>query len=46
MSGITQFFDSMIKMRPVDIGLSGAAEIIILAFLIYHILLWIKNSRA
>ncbi len=46
MSHITDFFESIMSMRPVDIGWSGVAEIIILAFLIYHILLWIKTSRA
>ena len=46
MSYITEFFESIISMRPVDIGWSGVAEIIILAFLIYHLLLWIQTSRA
>lgn len=46
MSHLREFIDGVAAMRPVDIGWSGIMEIIILAFLIYHILLWIKTSRA
>ena len=46
MSRITQFLHSIASLRPSDINLSDVAEVIILAFLIYHILLWIKTTRA
>lgn len=46
MSRFTDFFDSITSLRPSDIGWSDVAEVIILAFLIYHIMLWIKTTRA
>ncbi|MBQ8857621.1 MAG: diadenylate cyclase CdaA [Lachnospiraceae bacterium] len=46
MSRITDFFDSITSLRLSDIEWSDVAEIIILAVLIYHILLWIKTTRA
>lgn len=45
MNRFLDFFDSIISLNPSDIGWSDVAEIIILAFLIYHILLWIKTTR-
>ena len=46
MNRITDFIHSIASLRPSDIGWSDVAEVIILAFLIYHILLWIKTTRA
>lgn len=37
--------DNMIRRMP-DMDIASAVEIIIIAFLIYHILIWIKNTRA
>lgn len=36
---------NVIRSMP-DMDLASAAEIIIVAYLIYHILIWIKNTRA
>lgn len=46
MNRIIDFFDSITSLRLSDIAWSDVAEIIILAVLIYHILLWIKTTRA
>lgn len=46
MNRILDFFDSIASLRPSDITWSDVAEMIILAVLIYHILLWIKTTRA
>lgn len=46
MSRIGELLDSFISIRPQSIEWSDVAEIIILAFLIYHIMLWIKTTRA
>ncbi len=46
MNRLTDFFDSITSIRLDNTGLSDLAEIVILAFLIYHILLWIKTTRA
>ena len=46
MNRILDFIDSIASLRPSDINLSDVAEVIILAVLIYHILLWIKTTRA
>lgn len=46
MSRVTELFESLISIRPESIEWSDVAEIIILAFLIYHIMLWIKTTRA
>ena len=46
MNRILDFFDSIASLRPSDIEWSDVAEVIILAVLIYHILLWIKTTRA
>lgn len=46
MSRLLEFIDSITSIRLDNIGWSDVAEIIILAFLIYHILLWIKTTRA
>lgn len=37
--------DNMIRRIP-DMDLANAVEILIVAYLIYHILIWIKNTRA
>lgn len=46
MSRVTELFESLISIRPESIEWSDVAEIIILAFLLYHIMLWIKTTRA
>ena len=46
MSGFAEIFDSITSMRPIEITGTDLVEIIILAFLIYHIMLWIKTTRA
>lgn len=42
---IQSLTDNMIRRLP-DMEFASAVEIIIIAFLIYHILIWIKNTRA
>lgn len=46
MSRVTEFFESIFSIRADMIEWTDVAEVIILAFLIYHILLWIKTTRA
>lgn len=46
MNTFTDFIDSISSIRWENIEWSDIAEIIILAVLIYHILLWIKTTRA
>lgn len=46
MGRIANLFESITSLRPTDIGWSDVAEMIILAVLIYHIMLWIKTTRA
>lgn len=46
MNRIAYSFDKLTRLLPSEIGWSDVAEIIILAFLIYHILQWIKTTRA
>ena len=46
MNNFTKFIDSIVSIRWENIEWSDIAEIIILAVLIYHILLWIKTTRA
>lgn len=46
MNTFTEFIDSFSSIRWDNIEWSDMAEIIILAVLIYHILLWIKTTRA
>ena len=46
MSGFAEIFDSITSMRTMEITWTDLVEIIILAFLIYHIMLWIKTTRA
>lgn len=46
MNSISSFFDKYVTGLPVDVGWTDIVEIIILAFIIYHIMLWIKNTRA
>lgn len=42
---LQNFFDNMIRRMP-DMDFASAVEIVIISFLIYHILNWIKNTRA
>ena len=46
MNGFLSFWNGLTSIRLDAIGWSDVAEMIILAFLIYHILLWIKTTRA
>ena len=46
MNNFTKFIDSITSIRWDNIEWSDIAEIIILAVLIYHILMWIKTTRA
>lgn len=46
MNSVAEIIESVISIRPETIGWSDVAEVIILAFLIYHIMLWIKTTRA
>ena len=46
MSRVTEFFNRIAAMRPAEFRWSDVAEVIILAILIYHIMLWIKTTRA
>jgi diadenylate cyclase len=46
MNNFTKFIDSIVSIRWENIEWTDIAEIIILAVLIYHILLWIKTTRA
>lgn len=46
MERVPEFFRSITSLRLSDVGWSDIAEVIILAFLIYHIMLWIKTTRA
>lgn len=46
MSKLTEFFHNIAAMRPAEFAWSDVAEIVILAVLIYHIMLWIKTTRA
>lgn len=46
MSKLTDFFNNIAAMSPAEFGWSDLAEVIILAVLIYHIMLWIKTTRA
>ena len=45
MQQIQDYFNSMIRRMP-DMDFSSAVEILIISFLIYEILIWIKNTRA
>ena len=47
MSAVTNFFGDFLNniYRP-NVEFSDIAEIIIIAFFLYHIILWMKNSRA
>ena len=42
---IQEIADNIIRRMP-DMDLASAVEIIIISFLIYHMLIWIKNTRA
>lgn len=42
---ISEFFDNIIRRMP-DMDFASAVEILIISFLIYEILIWIKNTRA
>ena len=47
MNKVLEVFQNFITIRRLSsIEWTDIAEIIILAFLIYHILLWIKTTRA
>ena len=46
MNTFAEFIDSFASIRWDNIEWSDIAEIVILAVLIYHILLWIKTTRA
>ncbi len=46
MGKIPELLKSITSIQPSDIGWSDVAEVIILAVLIYHIMLWIKTTRA
>ena len=46
MNNFTKLIDSITSIRWENIEWTDIAEIIILAVLIYHILLWIKTTRA
>ena len=46
MNNFTKFVESFTSIRWENIEWTDIAEIIILAVLIYHILLWIKTTRA
>lgn len=43
---IQDFFDNLVKRRMPDLDLTSAVEILIISFVIYHVLIWIKNTRA
>ena len=47
MGALTNFFGDFVNniYRP-GVGFSDIAEILIIAFFLYHIILWMKNSRA
>ncbi len=45
MQQIQDYINSMIRRMP-DMDFSSAMEILIISFLIYEILIWIKNTRA
>lgn len=45
MQQIQNFLDNMIRRMP-DMDFASAVEILIISFLIYEILIWIKNTRA
>lgn len=42
---ISEFFQNIIRRMP-DMDFASAVEILIISFLIYEILIWIKNTRA
>lgn len=47
METIRNFFnDYLSRLTPQDIGIPGFLEILIIAFATYHIIVWIKNTRA
>lgn len=46
MSSISEFFDKYIISVPIDFEWTDIVEIIILTFIIYQIMLWIKTTRA
>lgn len=43
---IQDFLDNLVKRRMPDLDLTSAVEILIISFVIYHVLIWIKNTRA
>ena len=46
---LSQFYDSataLLGMPDISMSIVDIIEILIIAFLFYHILLWVKNTRA
>ena len=46
MTQLAEFFKKYLNVSVADIWLTDIVEVAIIAFLIYEIMLWIKNSRA
>ena len=47
MDAIKNFFDNyLVRMSLPKIGLNDILEITILAFALYHIIIWVKNTKA
>lgn len=46
MSQINEFFDTYLSSIPRSVRWVDIVEILLISFLIYHILAWIKNTRA
>lgn len=46
MQQIQELMNNIIRRTMPDMDIVSAVEIIIISFLIYHILIWIKNTRA
>ena len=46
VNSIDAFFDDYFNINIPDMGIFDAIEIVIIAYFVYHLLVWIKNSRA
>lgn len=46
MSQMNEFFDTYLSSIPRSVRWVDIVEILLISFLIYHILVWIKNTRA
>ena len=47
MDSIKEFFSGLLEpLQMVKIGVMDCVEILIIAFLIYNIIKWMKNTRA